>query len=258
MKNGKRRLQPIAGLTGVALYLVYQNARVMVARISDDFNEQQLILARQAAAQIDGRLRVIALELGGVQKYLRVAGDAHLSFAVEEALERGGPAGMRAVALVDSAGWHTRSWGTAEATTVLAGSGPQCVSPVATETRLGPLAVRTVDGHPVVESVLCSPVPGGALLALIDVSHLISGITEGIRSGRTGYAWVIDDKGTFLAHSDQDDEAEEEELAQADQRNQLLQGQLTGVARDGNQPPGETPPQLAPFVAATQGMGDNV
>jgi PAS domain S-box-containing protein len=190
--------------TTVALYLVYQSARVMVARISDDFNEQQLILARQAAAQIDGRLRVIALELGGVQKYLRVAGDAHLSFAVEEALERGRPAGMRAVALVDSAGWHTRSWGSAEATTVLASSGPQCVSPVAAETRLGPLAVRTVDGHPVVESVLCSPVPGGALLALVDVSQLVSGITEGIRSGRTGYAWVIDDKGTFLAHADHD------------------------------------------------------
>ncbi len=190
--------------TGLALYLVYQSARGMVARISDDFNEQQLILARQAAAQIDGRLRGIALDLVGLQRYLRVAGEAHLPFVVEEALERSGPAGMRAVALVDSAGRLTRSWGAAETAPVLASSGPLCVSPAPPAERLGPLAARMMDGHPVVESVLCSPVPGGALLALIDVSQLIGGVTEGIRSGRTGYAWVIDDKGTFLAHADHD------------------------------------------------------
>ena len=54
----------------LAFYLVYQSARVMHARISDDFNAQQLILARQAATQIDARLRGIALDLKGVREYL--------------------------------------------------------------------------------------------------------------------------------------------------------------------------------------------
>ncbi len=190
--------------TGIALYLVYQSARVMQARVSDDFNEQQLILARQAGARIDARLRGIALELEGVRKYLRVAGEAHFPFLVEEALERSGPAGMRVVALVDARGQLTRAWGTPEATPVLASLAAHCVSPAATVARLGPLATRMVDGEALVESVLCSPVPGGALVALIDVSQLVGGVTEGILSGRTGYAWVIDDKGTFLAHSDHD------------------------------------------------------
>ncbi len=188
--------------TGLALTLVYQSARVMVARVSDDFNEQQLILARQAAAQIDARLRGIALDLEGVQKYLGVAGEAHLPFLAVGALERSGPAGMRALALVDSAGRPRRTWGAAEPSPALGSLGAYCVSAVASATRLGPLTSRVVKGKTVVESVLCAPVQGGAILALIDVSQLVGGVTEGIRSGRTGYAWVIDDKGTFLAHAD--------------------------------------------------------
>ncbi len=190
--------------TGLALYLVYQSARVMNARISDDFNEQQLILARQAAAQIDARLRGIALELGGIQEYLRVVGEAHLPFVVKGSLERSGPAGMRMVALVDSAGRPVHWWGDSEARPSLTGKVAHCVPDEAAAAQLGPLETRTVGGQVVVESMLCLPARGGALVALIDVSHLIGGVTEGIRSGRTGYAWVIDDKGTFLTHADRD------------------------------------------------------
>jgi two-component system, NtrC family, sensor kinase len=189
-------------VSGLALYLVYQSARVMVARISDDFNEQQLILARQAAAQIDARMRGIALDLAGVQKYLGVAGEANLPFLAEEALERSGPAGMRALALVDSAGRPRQSWGEARDSPLLATLGAYCVSPAASPARLGPLSSRVLDGKAALQSALCAPVQGGAILALVDISQLIGGVTAGIRSGRTGYAWVIDDKGTFLAHTD--------------------------------------------------------
>jgi PAS domain S-box-containing protein len=189
-------------VSGVALFLVYQNARVMVARISDDFNEQQLILARQAASQIDARLRGIALDLGSVQKYLGVADEANLPFLAEEALERSGPAGMRALALVDSTGQPRRTWGAVQASPLLASLGATCVSPAASAMRLGPLSSRVLDGKATLETVLCAPVQGGAILALVDVSQLVGGVTAGIHSGRTGYAWVIDDKGTFLAHAD--------------------------------------------------------
>jgi two-component system NtrC family sensor kinase len=224
-------------VSGLALYLVYQNSRAMVARISDDFNEQQLILARQAASQIDARLRGIALDLGGLQKYLRseqaappvaspqravrraasergaraaqpstsspvVADEGNLPFLAEEALGRSGPAGMRALALVDSAGRPLRTWGASPSSTTLAGMGAACVSPAAPAMRLGPLSSRVVEGRSSLESVLCAPVQGGAILALVDVTQLVGGVTAGIRSGRTGYAWVIDDKGTFLAHAD--------------------------------------------------------
>jgi two-component system sensor histidine kinase HydH len=40
----------------------------------------------------------------------------------------------------------------------------------------------------------------GVLICLVDASALARRFTEDARSGSTGYAWVIDDRGTFLAH----------------------------------------------------------
>lgn len=48
------------------------------------------------------------------------------------------------------------------------------------------------------------PIPtgrfSGVLIFLVDASALASRFTENARSGSTGYAWVIDERGTFLAH----------------------------------------------------------
>ena len=48
------------------------------------------------------------------------------------------------------------------------------------------------------------PIPtgrfSGVLVFLVDASALARRFTEEARSGSTGYAWVIDDRGTFLAH----------------------------------------------------------
>jgi PAS domain S-box-containing protein len=42
----------------------------------------------------------------------------------------------------------------------------------------------------------------GVLLFTIDISRLIGNITKEIRSGKTGYSWVIDENGTFLYHQE--------------------------------------------------------
>lgn len=42
----------------------------------------------------------------------------------------------------------------------------------------------------------------GALVFIIDVSTLSGNITKEIRSGKTGYAWVIDENGMFLYHQE--------------------------------------------------------
>ncbi len=216
-------------VSGLALYLVYQSSRAMVARISDDFNEQQLILARQAAAQIDARLRGLALDLGTVQKYMGLAGEAHLPFLAEEALERSGPAGLRALALVDAAGRPTRTWGDAAA---LAALGTRCAPPEGSTTHLGPLTPGVVDGKPALQSVLCAPVQGGAVLAIVDVTQLVGGLTEGIRSGRTGYAWVIDDKGTFLAHADPGFVARNAFAARQERRSYISFSAINAIMKD--------------------------
>jgi two-component system NtrC family sensor kinase len=49
-----------------------------------------------------------------------------------------------------------------------------------------------------------NPVPSnkfsGVVIFVVDASRLIKGITKEIRSGKTGYAWIIDENGMFLYH----------------------------------------------------------
>jgi hypothetical protein len=48
---------------GFAFLLVYQDAELMREQINDNFNEQQLILARQVASQIEALLHDVTLEV---------------------------------------------------------------------------------------------------------------------------------------------------------------------------------------------------
>ena len=43
----------------------------------------------------------------------------------------------------------------------------------------------------------------GVLVFVLDISRLIGNITKEIRSGKTGYSWVIDENATFLYHQDE-------------------------------------------------------
>ena len=42
----------------------------------------------------------------------------------------------------------------------------------------------------------------GVLVLVVDVAELTGSVTRDIRSGKTGYAWVIDGNGTFLHHQE--------------------------------------------------------
>jgi signal transduction histidine kinase len=46
--------------------------------------------------------------------------------------------------------------------------------------------------------------PDGVLELLIDPLFIAHKVTAGVRSGTTGYPWIIDQDGVFLAHHDQD------------------------------------------------------
>ena len=76
--------------------------------------------------------------------------------------------------------------------------------------QLGPLHVRErAADRAIVTSLLCAPVDARdeqreALFAVIDVSRLVSRAAQDVRSGRTGYAWVIDTNGLFLYHPERE------------------------------------------------------
>jgi PAS domain S-box-containing protein len=59
--------------------------------------------------------------------------------------------------------------------------------------------VSVDESHPVAKNRF-----SGVLLFLIDAGKLTEKVTKGIQSGRSGYAWVIDNKGIFLYHNEKD------------------------------------------------------
>ena len=70
---------------------------------------------------------------------------------------------------------------------------------------LGPLAIEHPrDGNPIVTTILCSKIAKSGkapfFFAAIDLSRLLTRVMKTIRSGKTGYAWVIDENGMFLYH----------------------------------------------------------
>ncbi len=191
---------------GAAFFLVYQNVGIMRDQINADFNEQQLILARQATAQIQAHLDDITAEFASVRRHL-----PGMSFQVGEetlvaAFERMRTKGLTAIGLFD------------RKTGALAGPCVPACAPIAAQRlactdapaglpALGPIWTEEGDdGERTMAGVFCAGLPSGAqaLVARLNVSQLMARAIGTIRSGKTGYAWAIDQTGKFLYHPEQD------------------------------------------------------
>ncbi|MEW6015041.1 MAG: hypothetical protein AB1690_06935, partial [Candidatus Zixiibacteriota bacterium] len=71
------------------IYIIYQNAGIMRDRINEDFNQQQLILARQASGQVSVILHDIELEIDGLaRKIARFPDPGDIQTVFNEAASR--------------------------------------------------------------------------------------------------------------------------------------------------------------------------
>jgi two-component system NtrC family sensor kinase len=198
-------------IIGVAFYLVYANSRVMQDQITTDFNQQQLILAYQAASQIDASLRDIEIEIRSL-KSLETSIPGGLSEETLQAvIERTREKGLIEIGLMSPAGKVVRFYGL---------SGSQTITPErareysrlepSEKMKLNRLQVEaSPSGETRVISMFCTLMTfgdrrEGLLFGRLDVSRLVSRVTDKIRSGRTGYAWVIDQTGLFLYHPEKE------------------------------------------------------
>jgi PAS domain S-box-containing protein len=196
---------------GVAGFLVYQNAGIMLDQIRDDFNQQQLILARQAAAQVDADLGDIVVAIESLARSLPGTREATEGYGLRAFYDWGHPKGVLAIALVSVDGHlATAHHDPALDVTAMTRGLTACPGRPEDRTVLGPL--RMDEGSPDVVTVtsdLCQEIgsageEGGLLYARLDVTRLLSRAMAPIRSGRTGYAWAIDGEGTFLYHADEE------------------------------------------------------
>ncbi len=192
-----------------AFFLVYQDAGVMREQINNDFNQQQLILARQAASRIDALLQDIAMEIDGIKSLSAALASETRASIFQAAFARLHPKGVIAVGLLNKDGYILEQYGRKDVDVqTLLKVERRRREDESGLLRTGRLSVDTTDaGEQIVSSAIRAALPdtdGHTVFALLDVSGLVAGVTGDIRSGKTGYAWVLNESGMFLYHPEQE------------------------------------------------------
>jgi len=210
-------LQPMlrAALAGLVLVivivfvLIWQSAEAMRQQISDDFNQQQLVLARQAAAAIEHRVGDVEAETASLVKLLAQTGPHQTASAaaMEMVLDRCAGLGVEAVRLVDAGGRVLLARGAPLLDQLPSAAAVEAIGEGAARILAPPQPIRSPDdgGRRVVGQVGAAASGKSGLLAVVcdvDFTGLLRQEARNIRSGRTGYLWVIDGEGRFLEHPD--------------------------------------------------------
>lgn len=226
-------------IIGIAFYMVYLNSRVMHDQINTDFNQQQLILAYQAASQIDAILRDIEIEIKSLKALESCTPGGVSKETMQAMIERTRGKGLIEIGLVYPSGRVSRFYdGTGVQTIPPERAKESCLPDSSGRMKLNRLQVETsASGETMVTSLFCTPMifsnrEEGTLFARLDVSRLVARITGEIRSGRTGYAWVIDQTGLFLYHPEKDLVGKNAFTARAERRPYISFAQINRIMKE--------------------------
>ncbi len=210
-----------------ALVLGMVSAKYMKEIVRDDFNKQQLILARYAASQIKDNLHFIKTELSllGLSpsiQYMEVSWPNRMNTSLSRVKEKGlldikflDIKGQTAY-VVDSMGVSRIIKANFQDTEYFKWASLKSnrnriyVGNVKRGSELYPEKIVMILATPTYQESIdeAHPVPtghiSGVLLFIVDASYLVKNVIKDIKSGKTGYAWAIDNKGMFLYHPDEE------------------------------------------------------
>jgi PAS domain S-box-containing protein len=179
--------------------------------VRDQFNEEQLVVARNIKYWIENRLEFLARELISAAERLEgVGGDASASCtALQPCFDRVMELGVGEIELQDRVRKRIHSFYPSRRQI-----STRPYEEIATEEGLGNSSTEAVVSvsRPYVEGsdifLLLSIVPKHAefdrLSFRLNMSWFLSPFLKNIRSGKTGYAWLIDAQGRFLFHPQSD------------------------------------------------------
>lgn len=192
--------------------------------VTDDFNQQQLVLARHAAEQIKQHIQTVNKELvrlslsPSIQYHEKSFLSRRMNIAFSSLQEEGAlelryldSAGQMIFAVsdpqfdslrTDPEDIKSHQWAKESVKRDAIHASEVYPLPHGDEDQklvmkiAVPVWQISVDkAHPVATNKF-----SGTIVIVMDVTALIQKLTEGIKSGKTGYAWVIDSNGTFLYH----------------------------------------------------------
>lgn len=208
-EKNKSMLVALAALVFIsaAILLGLWHADEMRNIVSRQFNDEQLVIARNVAGLIERELGFLKKELTLISREISsdpFTPDRHQS-AMQKSLNRVIESGVRSIRVVDLAGSRVCRY-------ML--DAPWEVTDLDHESRLSlPDAARInpesvwfsrprVSGSKIT-LIMALPVPGRAEAMVIfdvNISWLLNPFLKDIRSGKTGYAWIICEDGFFLYH----------------------------------------------------------
>jgi len=222
---------------GIASFLVYQNYWAMRMQINRDFNQQQLVLAQQSAIQISWILRDIEIGLDNLRHLLTGKPEQGHSEAMTAVFAELKIKGLTQIGLIDSEGKTLYQAGSPESFD-LERIAKGCKLDSSDQLILGPLQVEKVTAEKsTVTSILCTPLvfEGGApgvLFAKLDVAELLSNVAEHIRSGKTGYSWIINEQGKFIYHPEDEFIGEDAFSARKKRKSHISYVQINRIMKD--------------------------
>lgn len=215
-------------LLTITLLIGWLYARKVRETVVRDFNQQQLLLAKHAANQIEDSINHLKRELSllslspSIQYKESAFMNKRMDIAFSSIKDKGGVEirfidnqNIKAY-IIDDSGFKTVSpsqedthyleWASIEEN-----KGNIHICDIFCEDYgdnykrpmmriIIPVWQVSVDeSHPVAKNTF-----SGVLMFLINATELTGKVTRGIQSGRTGYAWAIDKKGIFLYHLEKD------------------------------------------------------
>ncbi len=207
MTRGTSTRRTVAALIAATLVLlvaililgVYSSRR-LVEVVTEQFNTQQLMLARQVAQNIETRFLFLRQDLASIAEFADEEDEPTVAALLAHQARIGG-FGLRELRLYDGSGRLLATTG-----------GPRELSPELAPTLAATRATR--QGDVVVSDSFLSPggewlqlmatplrVKGhGSLVAVLDPLAIAGSAAGPVRSGQTGYAFVLSSGGRFLFH----------------------------------------------------------
>ena len=196
---------------GIAFYLIYLDSEAIKEQINDDFNQQQLILARQSSSQLDLFLDNLETQLKSLKWFAEDTEGRIRRVAIENVLRQNLDMGLMDIGLFDTLGrtieyFKVDSFPKPDIVKVRTGY----TNNSSAEMILSPLSInRAHPGKIFIISNVTLPLISygklrGYLLARLELSKMFSKLIGNVRSGKTGYTWVIDENAIALYHPEKD------------------------------------------------------
>ena len=214
-------------LLGAVFILGWRSSQQVKETVTEDFNQQQLVLARHVADQIENSLdslkrEIQLLSLSPAIQYSELPALKNRMENTFSSIKHQGTLEIRFIEKKHQRVYHVSEnhscisekpladdmsfleWAVKDdqkgkillTSVALESFGDQLPKPHM-KIMIPVWQVSVDDSHPVATNNF-----SGVLIFVVDASQLIKGITKEIRSGKTGYVWIIDENGMFLYHQE--------------------------------------------------------